>query len=301
MYGVFRGVFPMLYAFFTASGGLDRDAMRRQVAFCVENGAHGVAVLGLGTEVSKLSPEERLSVVTWAARDLAGRLPLLVTVAGETPEAQIAFVEAAARHGANGVLLQPPQTGGPWTDEGLIAFFGAVAEASPVPVGIQNAPQYLGVGLSEAGIGTLCQRHANIRLLKAEGSAVETAALIERTEGRLAVFQGRGGLEFTDVMRAGAAGMIPSVESCRLQARIFELMASGEPDEAAEAERLYTILAPLLVFLMQSVPAFLCYGKRLTAARIGVEDVFERQPALAPTPFGLTCAARHARVLDLPL
>ena len=46
-----RGIYPVLYAFFDESGGLDRDAMRRQVDICVESGVHGVMVLGLGTEV----------------------------------------------------------------------------------------------------------------------------------------------------------------------------------------------------------------------------------------------------------
>ena len=53
----FRGVYPMLYAFFGALGRLDRGAMRAQVDYCVANGAHGIAALGLGTEVKKLSPE----------------------------------------------------------------------------------------------------------------------------------------------------------------------------------------------------------------------------------------------------
>jgi len=137
-----------------------------------------------------------------------------------------------------------------------------------------------------------------VRLLKAEGSAVETRALIELTLGRMAVFQGRGGMEFTDVMRAGCVGMIPSVESCHLQVRLFELMQSGDPADEAAAERLYAELAPLITFLMQSVGQFLCYGKRLTAQRLGLGAVHDRAPAQAPTAFGLACLARHAAVLD---
>ena len=60
----------MLYAFFDARGRLDRAAMRAQVEYCVASGAHGIAALGLGTEVSKLEPEERRQVVEWAAEDL---------------------------------------------------------------------------------------------------------------------------------------------------------------------------------------------------------------------------------------
>ena len=255
-------------------------------------------MLGLGTEVSKLTPDERLSVMTWAADDLRGRLPLAVTVFGGTPVEQIAFIEAAAERGADWVILQPPQTGEKTTEDQLVDFFGAVADASPLPVAIQNAPQYIGVGLSSHGLDRLSRRHPNVRLLKAEGSAVETRALIELTEERMAVFQGRGGMELIDVLRAGCVGMIPSVESCHLQSRIFELMQSGKAEDEREAGRLYAELAPLVLFLMQSVDQFLCYGKRLTAQRLGLGEVHDRQPAQAPTAFGLDCLARHAMVLD---
>jgi 4-hydroxy-tetrahydrodipicolinate synthase len=294
----FRGVYPMLYAFFGKDGRLDRGAMRAQVEHCVASGVHGVAALGLGTEVSKLDPEERRQLVAWVAEDMAGRLPLAITVFGAVPEEQIAFVRTAAEHGADWVILQPPQTGEAITEDQLVDFFGAVADAAPVPVAIQNAPQYIGVGLSGAGLDRLSRDHPNVRLLKAEGSAVETRALIELTEGRMAVFQGRGGLEFTDVIRAGCVGMIPSVESCHVQSRMFELMRTGRTEDEAEAERLYRQLAPLIMFLMQSVAQFVCYGKRLTARRIGLGEVHDRAPAQAPTAFGLACLERHAAVLD---
>ena len=235
----FRGVYPMLYAFFDGAGRLDRGAMRAQVEYCVANGAHGIAALGLGTEVSKLEAEERRRVVEWVADDLRGGLPLAITVFGATPAEQTAFVQAAAARGADWVILQPPQTGQPITEDRLVDFFGAVADTAPVPVAIQNAPQYIGVGLSGAGLDRLNRDHPNVRLLKAEGSALETRALIEQTLGRMAVFQGRGGMEFIDVMRAGCVGMIPSVESCRVQSRIFELMQTGRAEDEAAAERLY--------------------------------------------------------------
>jgi 4-hydroxy-tetrahydrodipicolinate synthase len=299
----FRGVYPMLYAFFDEGGGLDREAMRAQVEYCVASGAHGIAALGLGTEVKKLSSEERRRIMEWAAEDLGGRLPLAITVFGTTPAEQIGFVRAAVEAGADWVILQPPQptrnqTGAPITEDQLVEFFGAVADAAPLPVAIQNAPQYIGVGLSAAGLDRLSRDHPNVRLLKAEGSAVETRSLIELTRGRMAVFQGRGGMEFPDVMRAGCVGMIPSVESCRVQARIFELMQTGRAEDEAAAERLYTELAPLVLFLMQSVDQFLCYGKRLTAERLGIVEVHDRAPAQIPTPFGLACLARHAKVLQ---
>ena len=46
---VFSGVYPILYAFYDASGRLDDGLMRLQVDKCIEAGAHGIAVLGLVT------------------------------------------------------------------------------------------------------------------------------------------------------------------------------------------------------------------------------------------------------------
>lgn len=51
----FRGIYPMLYACFGREGKLERELMRAQVRAAVSGGAHGVAVLGLATEVNKLS------------------------------------------------------------------------------------------------------------------------------------------------------------------------------------------------------------------------------------------------------
>ena len=140
-----HGIHPILYAFFDRQGRLDREAMRRQVEGCVAMGAHGVAALGLATEVSKLTPKERHDVMAWLAEDVGGRLPVAITVFGATPAEQIAYVKAAAELGAAWVILQPPQ--GESIDEpDLIRFFGAVMEASPIPVAIQKRAAISGLG-----------------------------------------------------------------------------------------------------------------------------------------------------------
>lgn len=292
----FRGIYPILYAYFRADDGrLDEAAMRRQARLCLAGGAHGLAVLGLATEVNKLSPDEKRAVVRWTAEEAAGRVPVAVTVAENTVEEAAGFVADAAAMGAAWCILQPPPVRGlPETE--YIRWYGAVADRvagsrRPLPLGIQNAAAYIGVGLSHAGIAELARQHPNVELAKAEDSAVEVRRLIEATEGRVAVFNGRAGLELTDCLRAGCAGMIPAPECADVQARIFDLMAAGD-EEGAEA--LYREVLPLIAFAMQGVAMFLCYGKRVTAWRMGLPEVAERPPALAPTRFGLACARRFA-------
>lgn len=290
----FHGIYPMLYAYFDRAGALDRDCMRRQVDVAVAGGAHGVAVLGLATEVNKLSEAERCTLVDWAAEDLRGRKPLAVTVAAGSVADQIAFARFAASRGASWVILQPPPERGE-PEAFYRRHFGAVMDALDLPVAIQNAPEYIGVGVSPEGIAELASRHANFTVLKGEGPVILIRRVIEETGGRLAVFNGRNGQELPDNLRAGCAGMIPATDTFDRQVRIFEAMRAGREDEA---EAGYREVLPAIIFGMQSLDALICYGKRIASLRMGLgERVHDRAPALVPTEFGLACARRFAAAL----
>jgi dihydrodipicolinate synthase/N-acetylneuraminate lyase len=291
--GDLAGIWPILYAFFDQNGRIDRAAMRTQIDACVAGGAPGIAVMGLATEIGKLSTAERHEMLEIVAESLAGRLPLAVTIGAPSVEGQVEFARTAENLGASWVILQPPpERGLPESD--YLRFFGAVADKVGLPVAIQNAPQYTGVGLSNAGLRELNRQHPNVSLLKAESSAADVSRLVEESAGVFRIFNGRGGLELPDNLRAGCVGLIPAPECFDVQLKIYKLMQSGNAADDAEAERLYRSVLPLIVFLMQSLDTFLCYGKRLTAQRLGLGPVHDRSPAMAPTKFGLESLQRYA-------
>lgn len=289
----FHGVYPMIYALFDEAGNLSRPAMRRQIQSMIEHKVHGIAVLGLATEVNKLSTAERLKVVEWAAEDIAGRVPLAVTVAELSAPGQSDFVKAAAGLGANWAILQPPQVKGVPESE-LIRFFGAVAEKSPIPLGIQNAPEYLGVGLSQQGIKALNKTHPNVCIVKLEATALAVAALNQEVEGAMDIFNGRGGIEMNDSIRGGAVGIIPGGETFDILARIFDDVTSGDAAREAKAERAYGELLPLLVVLMASMDTFLAYGKILLGHRLGISEILPRMPGTPTSDFGRGLMKRYA-------
>ena len=76
----YSGIYPIMWAFFDEMGKLDEKAMRLQVSTCIETGAHGITILGLVTEMNKLSRDERQQIVEWAGDEIGGRVPLTVTV-----------------------------------------------------------------------------------------------------------------------------------------------------------------------------------------------------------------------------
>jgi len=268
----FSGVYPMLIPFYTADDRVDHALWRPQVEAAVAHGCHGIGVTGLGTEVNKLSGTERREVVAAVGDALAGRLPLSVTVGENTVAGQIEFARFAAEYGASWLILQPP----PVVDVAeieLLRFFGKVADAVSLPIALQNAAIYLGIQLSPAGLASLHRQHPNICLIKNEDPPDLTARLIDATEGAFRVFVGRGGLDMIDELRAGAAGIIPGVETLDRTARIFNAFRAGCEDEA---DATYGEILPTLVFVERSINHFVTTSREILARRWGQSPVRHR-------------------------
>ncbi len=279
----FHGIYPMLYAFFKPDNSLDRDAHRRQVGACIAAGAHGLAVGGLATECNKLSTDEKRQLVEWTIEDVADQVPISVTVSENTLAGQRNAIDHAHSLGVSWVVMQPPPVRGASLDA-LVEFFATVANGFDLPLGVQNAPEYIGVGLDNSAIRTLADHAPNIQILKAEGPAPYIGGLMQDLGKNFTVFNGRNGVELIDNLRAGCAGTIPGVECCDLQIQIYNSWRSGDHSVATTQFRQ---ALPLLSYLMLTIDHLLCYGKRLAAQRLGITQVYDRQPAMAATPVDL--------------
>ena len=266
-----------------------RAPFTRQIDAALAAGVAGIAVLGLGTEVGKLSRAEQRQIVDWVAEDVGGRVPFAVTLADGNVGDMIASAQAALRAGASWLILQPPRP--PITGGQLVEYFGAVASSVDCPLAIQNAPEFLGIGLTASELLALHQANPNICIVKAESSAVGVARLIDTVGDRMAVFNGRAGLELTDNYRAGVKGMIPGMETIDFQVAVAKAMAAGDQ---SQAETLYRRLLPTVTFVMQGVPHLVLYSKLITALRLGLQPSTLRNPSDQPSPQGLAWSQRLA-------
>jgi 4-hydroxy-tetrahydrodipicolinate synthase len=287
------GVHPILYAFYGPDGRLDRAALERQVDVCLAAGCHGIALLGLVTEVFRLSTDERLDLVGWAAARIAGRVPLMATVAEASVHAQLDFIAEAQRRGADWVVLQPPPVKGA-SEREVLRFLGEVADRSPLPVGVQNNPLNMDVSVSNDALLALHRNHPNIRFMKAEGPAVSVGAFARAAATSCDIFAGHGGIEWPTNLRSGCQGLIPAPELVDAQVAIWTLWAAGETEKA---EALHRAILPVVVFMSRALPLLIAYGKRLMAARMGLADVHPRLPETAVTPFGMEELGRFAALL----
>lgn len=295
-----QGIWPILYAYFNSAGELDREAMRLQVQIALRTGAPGVAVLGLATEVNKLSVGEKHQLIHWVAQDLAGTALMAVTLSGATVAEQLDLARVAIEARAHFLILQPPsRPGSPIAEPELEAFFidvldGVRALDPTIPAGIQNAPEFLGVGLNADALARLRARCPNLLFMKGEAPVVIIERTVHQVGSGFPVLNGRGGMELLDNLRAGCSGMIVAPDCVLEHQQIARMFAAGAIEEA-EAE--YARILPTVVFVMQSLETLVVYGKRIAAWRSGIDVDHDRRCALQPTPFGLKTARRFAEQL----
>lgn len=290
-----KGIIPMTYCFFNKNNSIDLKAMRDQILLIKKLGSHGIACLGLATEVNKLNFFEKKKIIELVAEVSTDSIPIVVTISGNNVNEYKKLIEVAQFYNARWIVFQP------WlkkntTDDDCFDFFNSIIPNvdTNTLVGIQNAKEYIGVGLNSIQILKLYKKFDNFRAIKGEASATLIQAEIKKYPKNLQVFNGRGGQEIIDNFLAGCSGIIPSLEGTDIFLKIYKLV---QQKKIIEARRLYKKILPSIVFSMQSIDSLVCYGKRICAYRMGIKKIYDRKPALVPTNFGIKLAKKFAEDL----
>ena len=219
-------------------------------------------------------------------------MPIVVTISGNNINEYKKLIEVAQFYNAKWIVFQPLLKKNT-TDDDCFNFFNKIIPNvdTNTLVGVQNAKEYIGVGLNSSQILKLYKKFNNFRAIKGEASAALIQTEIKKYPKNLKVFNGRGGQEIIDNFLAGCSGIIPSLEGSDIFLKIYKL---NQQKKIKEARRLYKKILPSIVFSMQSIDSLVCYGKRICAYRMGMKKVYDRVPGLIPTNFGIKIAKQFA-------
>ncbi|HXJ42762.1 MAG TPA: dihydrodipicolinate synthase family protein [Bryobacteraceae bacterium] len=276
---VLSGIVPMLPTPFDDSGRIEWGDFAPVISHQLENGAHGIAALGLGGEASRLSIEERLEVADTVLRAVPRGTRTLIGVSADDTSTACALARHAARHGATAIMVAPPRIA-TMSRQALRDHYLAVCDAAEsIEVMVQDAPAFIDVSLGAEFVAELAAACTNIRYAKSEGfpAADRTEELVTLLGERVSVFGGACGLHYLDVLDAGAAGMIPGCEAPVQFVGIYEAYRAGRRDEAA---RRFARLQPLLVFEAQTLDIFIASSKAILKSR----GIIKSDALRAPTP-----------------
>lgn len=201
------GVFVPISTPFAPNEEVEYDALRHNMDRYAQSGVLGYLALGSNGENKSLTEEEKLRVLEVIIKHKG---PRQVVMAGATYEAQRdteRFFRQAADLGADfGLLLSPAYFRKQMTDGVLYRYFSTVADASPIPLLVYNAPSFCGVTLSPQLVGRLSS-HPNIVGMKDSAPSGIEAFLAFETD-RFHVLAGSVNFLFPAMLRGSVGGTV---------------------------------------------------------------------------------------------
>lgn len=242
------GIYQILQTPFTDQGDIDWDSLARQIEFCAAVGVHGLVVPALASEFFTLSDAERRELVAFAARETAGRIPLVAGVQGLTLRSAQEFAGHASECGVAALMAMPPYLRKA-SKSAVREYYRQLAKFDR-PLIIQNAPAPIGSPLSPGELCELLALEAGIQYIKEETVPIlqHISEIIALDAGHCqGVFGGVNGIYLIDELRRGACGNMPAGGFVDVQVKVFDLYRAGE---IAEAERIHFRLLPLLNYAM---------------------------------------------------
>jgi len=235
-----RGIFPILAMPFDADGNVVVEDLQREVDWIAGHGIPGVGI-ALGSEVYKLSDEERSFVLKTVVEAANGRLKVVMNTGHEGTSVSVDYAKRAQDLGASALMIRPPSFAQlPAAD--VIEYFVTVAEAVSIPIFMQDV---LGSQVPPPLAVQLAQAHENLCYIKVEvaPSVPRFADLVARTgSSGLIPFGGSGGQFLLEEARRGSQGSMPWAVIPDVYARVWDDFHSGNEVDAESQYRRYAAL-----------------------------------------------------------
>ena len=144
---------------------VDFPAIERVINHAIASGVEYVVTLGTTGETPTISKKEKIEILEFTYKVVAGRVPVVVGIGGNDTASTIKDLQSFPLDKAIAVLSASPYYSKP-SQEGLYQHYKALAEASPLPLLLYNVPGRTGRNLSAATALRLAHEVTNIAGIK---------------------------------------------------------------------------------------------------------------------------------------
>lgn len=239
---IFRGVATALITPYNENG-LDFDTFGKLIDWQIEQGINALVIAGTTGEGSTLTDEEHRDAIKFSVERSAGRVPIIAGTGSNDTGYAISLTKFACEAGADAMLVVTPYYNKA-TQNGLVAMYNAIADASTKPIILYNVPSRTGVNIEPATYVKLAE-HPNIAAIKeANGNIskiVETSALVG---DKLDIYSGNDD-QIVPIMCMGGLGVI-SVLSNVAPMQTAEICKRYFKGDVAGAAKLQCEFLPLI-------------------------------------------------------
>ncbi|MBS7537669.1 dihydrodipicolinate synthase family protein [Ancylobacter lacus] len=251
---MWTGVLPAVTAKFKEDGSLDHREMERCFAYQIEAGVDGLIVNGSLGEGSMLSHDERIAVLK-TAQSVAGKKPVLMTIAEAATRDGAALAARAAREGASGLMVVP-STIYHTNPKETVATIRAVTEAGDLPVMIYSNRVAYRVDVTVDILAELASDRRICAIKESSDDIRRSIDVMNAFGDRFNVLTGVDNLAY-EALAVGAVGWVAGlvVAFPHETVAIYRLMKARRFDEALSIYRWFRPLLDLDVssYLVQNI------------------------------------------------
>ena len=225
---------------FGKDGSLDAQAASRLANYLVEHGSDGLVIAGTTGESPTLSHQEKLTLFSTVIDAVGDRASVIAGTGSPNTAETIELTKEAAGLGADACLVVTPYYSKP-PQNGLVAHYRAIADASSVPLMLYDIPGRTGRRVERSTMIELAG-HRNIVANKdAVGDASETAKLRAELDAAghtdFELYSGDDPMLLPH-LAAGAVGIV-SVCSHLIGPQLKQIVAAFYDGKVEEARRIY--------------------------------------------------------------
>ena len=238
-----EGVYPALTTPFTAQDEIDYPVFEKNLDAQIAAGVHGVILGGTLGEASSLLNEEKYDLVRFTVEKTASRIPVIMNIAEQTTKGAAAAAREAERCGASGLMLLPPMRYNADARETL-AYFRAVADATPLPVMIYNNPVDYKIMVTLDMFAEMASWPTIRAVKESTRDVTNVTRMLNRFGDRFKILCGVDTLALESLL-LGAHGWVAGLVDAFPQETvdIYQMAKNGQ---VAEAAALYRWFMPLL-------------------------------------------------------
>ena len=206
-----KGLGTALITPFMEDGIIDFQSLSAMIEHQVDGGVDYLVIMGTTSEAPTITHEEQDQIIAHVVKQVAGRVPLVLGVGGNSTAAVVQRLEELSERLLTdfaAILSVTPYYNRP-QQEGLYLHFSAVAEASPVPVILYNVPKRTGVNLLPETTRRIYDAHPQkiMGIKEACGSIEQFTETVNLSNGDFSVISGDDDLAY-EMMKAGGDGLI---------------------------------------------------------------------------------------------
>ena len=251
---IFRGVATALVTPLT-SEGVDYAALERLINWQIDEGVNALVICGTTGESSTLTDEEHRQVLKFAIDVAGGRVPMIAGTGSNDTAYAIELTQYACEVGYDAMLVVTPYYN-KTTQNGLVAMFTAIADASTKPVILYNVPSRTGVNIEPATYARLADHPQICAIKEANGNLskiVETAALVG---DKLDIYSGNDD-QIVPILACGGMGVISVLSNVlpKETALMCKKFFDGDVAGAMSMQKRYLPLTNALFCEVNPIPA----------------------------------------------